>query len=179
MFLEAILMKKTMDELRNIFSSVIEEYSKPQLKRSRLMFKPELERLFSAANEEAQKNGSDMMGTEHVLLAILNKSNNFKMWEVFDRFGIKYDFVFEKCNNKNEINTKRNMEIPLKGLVNQTAIIEGSADAIKQFTINTIGTWFITFLIFTILNALLILLVFKIFKETKFIKRVKVLFKRA
>lgn len=136
MFLEAILMKKTMDELRNIFSSVIEEYSKPQLKRSRLMFKPELERLFSAANEEAQKNGSDMMGTEHVLLAILNKSNNFKMWEVFDRFGIKYDFVFEKCNNKNEINTKRNMEIPLKGLVNQTAIIEGSADAIKQFTIN-------------------------------------------
>ena len=50
---------------------------------------------------------------------------------------------------------------------------------IKQFTINTIGTWFITFLIFTILNALLILLVFKIFKETKFIKRVKVLFKRA
>ena len=136
MFLEAILMKKTMDELRNIFSSVIEEYSKPQLKRTRLMFKPELERLFSAANEEAQKNGSDMMGTEHVLLAILNKANNFKMWEVFDRFGIKYDFVFEKCNNKNEISTKRNMEIPLKGLVNQTAVIEGSADAIKQFTIN-------------------------------------------
>ena len=50
---------------------------------------------------------------------------------------------------------------------------------IKQFTINTLGTWFLTFLIFTILNALLILLIFKLFKETKFVKRVKVLFKKA
>ena len=49
---------------------------------------------------------------------------------------------------------------------------------IKQFTINTLGMWFLVFIIYTLLNAGVIFLIFKIFGETKFIKRLKILFKK-
>ena len=51
-------------------------------------------------------------------------------------------------------------------------------EIIKKFTISSLSTWFLVFIVYTILNTLLILLVYRIFNETKFIKRVKILFKR-
>ena len=134
-FLDTIVTDKDMDELRNVFSSVIQEHSKPQLKMKSMMFGTELERLFSAANDEAYETKSDLMGTEHILLAILNKKNNFGICGVFDKFGIQYDFVFRMCTNKKK-ERKNNMDIPLKGFINQKAVVEGTAEAVKQFTIN-------------------------------------------
>lgn len=137
MILESILNEQTMGELAHLFSSVMQDHSKPQLKNEHPMFKPELERLFSAANDEATRGNSELMGTEHVLLSILKKENRFGLWKVFDEFGIKYDFVFEKCNNKkNEFNKKQNMDIPIKGMINQTAMVDSVSNAVKQFTIN-------------------------------------------
>jgi O-antigen/teichoic acid export membrane protein len=51
-------------------------------------------------------------------------------------------------------------------------------EVIKRFNITNLGMWFLVFICFTILNALLILLIYRIFNETKFIYRVKILFKR-
>jgi len=50
---------------------------------------------------------------------------------------------------------------------------------IKQFTINTLGMWFLVFIIYTLLNALVIFLIFKMFNETDFTKRLKILFKKS
>lgn len=50
---------------------------------------------------------------------------------------------------------------------------------IKQIPIHHLGKWFLVFTIFTVVNALLILLIFKVMDETKFIKRFKILFKKA
>ena len=50
---------------------------------------------------------------------------------------------------------------------------------VNKFTIAHLSTWFILYIIFTLVNAIVIFIVFKIFRETKFIKRIKMLKRRA
>lgn len=48
----------------------------------------------------------------------------------------------------------------------------------SQFTISSLGKWFLYFIPYTLINGLVILLIFKIFGETKFMGRFKMIFKR-
>ena len=151
MILDNCLMSDNIEELRRIYVSALDRHSKPQLKSIPMMirFNDDLLKALECSRIESEKLNSKLVGTEHILLAILNKENNFNETNIFEKFRLEYDFIFKKCNidkeGKNEtkskklkerkIMNKKNNDIPLKSQVN-TKIISNNAsnDYIKQYT---------------------------------------------
>ena len=151
MILDNCLMSDNIEELRRIYVSALDRHSKPQLKSIPMMirFNDDLLKALECSKIESEKLNSKLVGTEHILLAILNKENNFNETNIFEKFRLEYDFIFKKCNidkeGKNDtkskklkerkIMNKKNNDIPLKSQVN-TKIISNNAsnDYIKQYT---------------------------------------------
>ena len=145
LILDNCLMSNNIDELRKVYVSVIDSHIKAQLKDGNVRFNDELVRILNCAKTESEKMNNPQIGTEHVLLAILNKDNNFKEEAVFGKFMLHYDFIFNKCNignNEEEkqpkasklrpkrINkTKNDNEIPLKSQVNAKAVTSNPSDS--------------------------------------------------
>lgn len=151
MILDNCLMSDNIEELRKIYVSVLDKHTKPQLKMDNAQFNDELIKAIEESKNEAEKLGSPIIGTEHLLLAILNKENGFSETEVFDKFRLEYDFIFNKCNisadNKKQMketkpkklqtkkisNKKNNM--PLKSEVNTKIISTSSSNEfVEQYT---------------------------------------------
>ncbi len=151
MILDNCLMSDNIEELRKIYVSVLDKHMKPQLKMDNAQFNDELIKAIEESKNEAEKLGSPIIGTEHLLLAILNKENGFSETEVFDKFRLEYDFIFNKCHismdNKKQIketkpkklqtkkisNKKNNM--PLKSEVNTKIISTNSSNEfVEQYT---------------------------------------------
>lgn len=151
MILDNCLMSDNIEELRKIYVSVLDKHMKPQLKMDNAQFNDELIKAIEESKNEAEKLGSPIIGTEHLLLAILNKENGFSETEVFDKFRLEYDFIFNKCNisidNKKQtketkpkklqtkkISNKKN-NMPLKSEVNTKIISTNfSNEFIEQYT---------------------------------------------
>ena len=142
MLLGKLLMSNNMEELKKIYVSVIEKYSKPRINKNKTPFNDDTNRALDAASLEAKKTNSKEIGTEHILLAILNKDNNFKEESVFGKFGVGYDFIFSKCNNEPKKTTKPKTkkmpnEIPLKSQINtKVSSLSSNHEYIEQFTIS-------------------------------------------
>jgi ATP-dependent Clp protease ATP-binding subunit ClpC len=153
MILDNCLMSENIEELRKIYVSVLDKHMKPQLKSEKLVFNDDLIKAIDCAKIEANKLNSSLVGTEHVLLAILNRKNNFRETEVFEKFRLEYDFIFSKCDikpqEKKEENgispkklqakkiSKKNNDIPLKSQVNTKIISNSSSNEfIEQYTTN-------------------------------------------
>ena len=154
LILDNCLMSNNIDELRRIYVEVIDSHVKPQLKDGEIRFDDELARILNCAADESDKLNNSQIGTEHILLAILNPRNNFKEEAIFSRFMLRYDFIYNKCNvnveeekkpikpkklAQRKINkTKENSQniIPLKSQVNTKTIsmIGGDTSAIDQYT---------------------------------------------
>jgi len=154
LILDNCLMSDNIDELRKIYVEVIDSHIKPQLKDGEIRFNDELTRILNCAADESNKLNNPQIGTEHILLAILNPQNGFKEEAVFSKFMLQYDFIYNKCNinteeekkiikpkklaqrkiNKPKENNQNN--IPLKSQVNTKTIsmIGGDTSAIDQYT---------------------------------------------
>lgn len=145
LILDNCLMSNNIEELRKVYVSVIDSHTKPQLKDGNVRFNDELMRILDCAKAESEKLNNSQVGTEHILLAILNKENNFKEENVFSKFMLQYEFIFNKCNintDKQEetpkapklkpkriSKAKNDGEIPLKSQVNAKAVTTNTADA--------------------------------------------------
>jgi ATP-dependent Clp protease ATP-binding subunit ClpC len=112
LILDNCLMSNNLEELREIYAEVIKEHMRPQLKKEEPTESDELERLIYAANAESMKMKNNIIGSEHILLAILNKDNDFKASEVFDKFRLEYSFIFNKCNINSEVTNKEPALMP-------------------------------------------------------------------
>ena len=154
MILDNCLMSNNIEELRKIYGSVLEKHVKPQLKTNKVIFSEDLIKALDCSKIEADKLSNSPIGTEHILLAILNKENKFKEFEIFEKFRLEYDFIFGKCSmskqtenietnekaspklkTKRISKTKQNNEIPLKSQVNtKTISTSESSDFIGQYT---------------------------------------------
>ena len=86
--LDNCLMSENIEELRKIYVSVLDKHMKPQLKTENLVFNDDLLKAMDCAKKEAEKLNSSPIGTEHILLAILNKENGFAETEVFEKFRL-------------------------------------------------------------------------------------------
>jgi ATP-dependent Clp protease ATP-binding subunit ClpC len=144
-------MSENIEELRKIYVSVLDKHMKPQLKGDKLVFNDDLIKAMDCAKAEAEKLNCLPIGTEHILLAILNKDNGFAETEVFEKFRLEYHFIFNKCdvkpqNKKQEkelkpkklqakkIN-KKNNDIPLKSQINTKIISTSSSNEfVEQYT---------------------------------------------
>lgn len=153
LILDNCLMSNNIEELRKVYVSVIDSHTKPQLKDGNVRFNDELMRILDCAKTESEKLNNSQIGTEHVLLAILNKENGFKEENVFGKFMLQYEFIFNKCNvnvepeekvkngklRPKKINKNKgdNGNIPLKSQVNTKTISMSSSDSsIEQYTTN-------------------------------------------
>lgn len=153
LILDNCLMSNNIEELRKIYISVLEKHIKPQLKASTILFNDDLVKALNCAEMEANKLNTRPIGTEHVLLAILNRNNNFKEAEIFNKFRLDYNFILNKCTvNKNEqenlqktkneklkarkVNKpKDGNEIPLKSQINtKTISTNTSNNFIEEYT---------------------------------------------
>lgn len=149
--LDNCLMSENIEELRKIYVSVLDKHMKPQLKTENLVFNDDLLKAMDCAKKEAEKLNSSPIGTEHILLAILNKDNGFAETEVFEKFRLEYNFIFNKCDVRTQekkqekevkpkklqakkIN-KKNNDIPLKSQVNTKIISTNSSNEyIEKYT---------------------------------------------
>lgn len=153
LILDNCLMSNNIEELRKVYVSVIDSHTKPQLKDGNVRFNDELMRILDCAKTESEKLNNSQIGTEHILLAILNKENGFKEENVFGKFMLQYEFIFNKCNvnvepeekvkngklRPKKINKNKgdNGNIPLKSQVNTKTISMSSSDSsIEQYTTN-------------------------------------------
>jgi ATP-dependent Clp protease ATP-binding subunit ClpC len=129
-------MSNNIEELRRVYVEVIDKHIKPQLKDGNVKFNDELVRILDCAKIESEKLNNSQVGTEHVLLAILNKENNFNEESVFDKFMLQYEFIFNKCNINTQLQdnepkanklkpkkiSKARKDIPLKSQVNTKTV---------------------------------------------------------
>ena len=150
LILDNCLMSNNLDELRKVYVEVIDEHTNPQMKDGNVRFNDELMRILECAKNESEKLNNSQIGTEHVLLAVLNKENNFKEEAIFGRFMLQYEFIYNKCDvntpqQENNVKlarlkpkkiNKAKKDIPLKSQVNmKTVTTDNSSDsAIEQFT---------------------------------------------
>ena len=143
--LEKLLTSKNMEELKKIYVSVIEKYSKPRINGKKIPLNDDITRALDTASLEAQKTNSNEIGTEHILLAILNKEYNFKEEGVFGKFGVGYSFILSKCNTKSKKTTKTKTkkmpneipQIPLKSQINtKVSSLSFNSEYIEQFTVS-------------------------------------------
>lgn len=156
MFLDNYLMSNNMEELREIYTSVLKQNTKPILsteKKDKVEFDFELNKIMEKSEDEANKTNSQQIGTEHILLSILNPENEIKIQEVFRTVGIDYELIFEKCKDSKKasrVNRKNNLInnngfasreqqkqqiIPLKSEINTTSV-SSDGEFISKYTTN-------------------------------------------
>lgn len=151
MILDNCLMSENIEELRKIYVSVLDKHMKPQLKGDKLVFNDDLIKAMDCAKAEAEKLNCSPIGTEHILLAILNKDNGFTETDVFEKFRLEYHFIFNKCDVKPQEKkqekelkpkklqakkiSKKNNDIPLKSQVNtKITSTSSSNEFVGQYT---------------------------------------------
>ena len=98
MILDNCLMSDNLEELRKAYVSVLDKHSKPQLKSDNPTYNDEVNKVLSCAEMECEKLYSQEVGTEHILLAILNRDYGFVETDIFEKFKLDYDYIFSKCN---------------------------------------------------------------------------------
>lgn len=142
--LNSCLMSSNINELRNIYGEKLKNNSSPQFyknKENEIQFDEEMEIIFQLARQEFEEMNSPFVGSEHVLLAILNHNSNNGIVDVFKNIGIDYTFIKSKCNDRNSKNnneskiSKPNALTQMKGNTNAKAITT-KTPFIDQYTVN-------------------------------------------
>ena len=153
LILDNCLMSDNLDELRKVYYSALDNHTKPQLKGDSVTFDDNLLAAMELAKAEANKMQTVPVGTEHLLLAILNVENEFAEREVFSTFRLEYDFIYNRCSPqqtsqppkktklraKKIAQAKKSNEIPLKSQVNTkttTTKSNKSYEFISKYTTN-------------------------------------------
>lgn len=114
--------------------------------KTTLSFDCSLNDIFDLAEEEAKKTNSKQIGSEHILLSILNPKLELKVGKILNSLGLNYEFLLEKCMIKqpNKIKEKGNNEKPLRNNMNEIPLKDeikrkqsiGKSEFIEQYTIN-------------------------------------------
>lgn len=142
--LNSCLTSSSINELREIYSSLLEQNSNSQFyknQKDEMIFDEALEKIINAAQNEKEILQSPIIGSEHFLLSILNPNNKEETFiDVFKNIGIDYSFLQTKCmekNNKNKENKliKPNGILQLKSNIN-TKNANVKTPFIDQYTIN-------------------------------------------
>lgn len=158
MIMDNILMTDTLDYLRNYYADVIKgQPKKPILNiTTKLKFNEELTGIYDKAEIEANAMSSSKLGSEHVLLAIMNPSNHFKIAEKLNSLGLSYDSMCNNCRDFEASSTEQKMpkvkksdksyinnnhqdngKMPLKSEVNSKVFVQnGNTPFINKYTID-------------------------------------------
>ena len=152
--MDNILMTDTLDYLRNYYAQVIREEPKKPILNKDVKFDKELSDIINRAEYEAEFLNSTKLGSEHILLSIINPSNHFKVGEKLISFGLAYDSICSNCrdfveeteqkspkvkkvDNSYISNNHQDAKIPLKSEINSKVFVQnGNTPFINKYTIN-------------------------------------------
>ena len=152
--MDNILMTDTLDYLRNYYAQVIREEPKKPILNKDVKFDKELSDIINRAEDEAEFLNSTKLGSEHILLSIINPSNHFKVGEKLISFGLAYDSICSNCrdfveeteqkspkvkkvDNSYISNNHQDAKIPLKSEINSKVFVQnGNTPFINKYTIN-------------------------------------------
>ena len=152
--MDNILMTDTLDYLRNYYAQVIREEPKKPILNKDVKFNKELSDIINRAEDEAEFLTSTKLGSEHILLSIINPSNHFKVGEKLISFGLAYDSICSNCrdfveeteqkspkvkkvDNSYISNNHQDAKIPLKSEINSKVFVQnGNTPFINKYTIN-------------------------------------------
>lgn len=146
LILDGVLMSETMEHLRNFYCDELKSNKRKPIfnKNEEKSFNKELMQLMACAAQEANIRNVDKVGTEHVLLALVNASYDFKCGKELIKCGIQYDYINEKVGDFNDeprknsyIHNNSSEKIPLKSEIHSTSIVlDSSTPNINKYTIN-------------------------------------------
>ena len=153
--MDNILMTDTLDYLRNYYAQVIREEPKKPILNKDVKFDKELSDIINRAEDEAEFLTSTKLGSEHILLSIINPANHFKVGEKLISFGLAYDSICSNCrdfveeeteqkspkvkkvDNSYINNNHQDTKIPLKSEINSKVFVQnGNTPFINKYTIN-------------------------------------------
>ena len=152
--MDNILMTDTLDYLRNYYAQVIREEPKKPILNKGVKFDKELSDIINRAEDEAEFLTSTKLGSEHILLSIINPANHFKVGEKLISFGLAYDSICSNCrdfveeteqkspkvkkvDNSYISNNHQDAKIPLKSEINSKVFVQnGNTPFINKYTIN-------------------------------------------
>ena len=154
LILDNCLMSNNLEELKEIYVSALEKHINPNAKiekdSSEARYNSELVKIIDKAKNEVMKTNAEKIGTEHILLSILNPANEIGIEKVLKTIGLNYSFILNKCTEQKaaagiaETNTLPEKPSPkrlkpnfmaLKSEVN-TIASTGKNVFISQYTIN-------------------------------------------
>jgi len=148
MIMDNVLMSESMDYLRQYYHSELKGMKrKPIIGDKGLKFTKELSAVITRAIEEAENAKASAMGTEHVLMGLLNPKYSFKCAEKLIESGLHYDYVAgqgKEFDNKAGNDKKRyinnnggDSRIPLKSEVHSKLFVNnGDTPNIRRYTVN-------------------------------------------
>lgn len=152
--MDNILMTDTLDYLRSYYAQVIREEPKKPILNKDVKFDKELSDIINRAEDEAEFLTSTKLGSEHILLSIINPANHFKVGEKLISFGLAYDSICSNCrdfveeteqkspkvkkvDNSYISNNHQDTKIPLKSEINSKVFVQnGNTPFINKYTIN-------------------------------------------
>lgn len=112
--LDNCLMTNNIEELKEIYFSYLQNNINPSvnlLKNVSVKFDDELQDIFDKAIVEKDDLKSDILGSEHVLLSILNPNNTNKIQDVFKAVGLDYSFIKNKCFEESQSKNKKDKDV--------------------------------------------------------------------
>lgn len=142
------LLSSNMNELRNIYAEFLNKNSSPQFYKNNneeIQFDEKTQQLFNSVKDEFFSLKSINVGSEHILLGILNPKNNLtEIIDVFKNVGVDYAFLYDKCaekenkkNDESKNNNKQNVLMQLKNNgTTKTVSNNTKQQFIDQYTVN-------------------------------------------
>lgn len=119
LILDNCLMSNNLEELKEIYISALEKHLNPNVKiekdPSKVKYNQELNKIIDKAKNEVMKTNAEKIGTEHILLSILNPANEIGIEKVLKTVGLNYSFILNKCTEqKPSIESSPSNILPVK-----------------------------------------------------------------
>lgn len=152
--LDNLLSDDDLKEIKDACLEKLEKNIQPTVKsiekgkQTTVEFDFHLNKILDRAENEMDKTGAKLLGTEHTLLAILNNDNSIKIRYVLNKVGINYQTIFDKCKTEKADTTPHPKKLKPIGMLgapatptfafkDSTDILTAQSDEyISKYTIN-------------------------------------------
>lgn len=144
MILSVCIKKEDMLSIRDIYSQYLINKSSTIQNNIKVSYNSELTKVMEYAKLEKNNIGGDLVGSEHVLLSMINPDNGFiKLTSMFKSVGVTYDLIITKCfnqkskvKNNNKTNNPKNISMHNFMGVEPNIFNKTNKNIISDFTIN-------------------------------------------
>lgn len=138
--IDKFVMSDNIEKLRGLYLSYLDAHALKTTNPTSNSYTHEYDLIMSDAASEQSKFNANKIGSEHVLLALINPSNPYSdIMEIFSNMGITYDIVVSQCHISDQYPLIRHVSKTkkLQSSINQLNLdAQDQQTMISQFTTN-------------------------------------------